>query len=375
MKISGNQALAIGLIGAVVVAAVVLGRVLDDDGSSGAGQFQARIPPAEFLYLDGARILNYVTQLEGGEVGQIHHISKEIETVSGEASSTGFKVGASSQHENVADSTLTRTESSELGLLLGDLRADRLRGVSLHPVSLERPASLRKLREGWLVRFSTNHLLGPGYIRPYVVVRQSATLAALFPQAASEASALRAEEQRRKAESFAHQVGPDPRITFAVVAPHRPSSEAVKLLLPMRYGDLTTERSLLEKDHDEYTGGRVVVIGKVVRVFGPDEVECGPGASGGTAAPAGGEAGCEPTPAYTDYATQEIWKGPLEQASNYLIDHVSHSCRTRRTRLELEEDPAEKKQIAGRACFLAKLRRQTQLYAPGAVILPLAVYK
>ncbi|HEX2393383.1 MAG TPA: hypothetical protein VHI77_10750 [Solirubrobacterales bacterium] len=374
---SAKQVLAgLGAVAAVAVLAVVLARVLDDNGSAGPASFQARIPPAEYLYLDGARILNYVAQLEGGEVGEVHRISKEIETVSGEASASGFKVGASSQHENEADSTLTRTESSELGLLLGDLRSDRLRGVSMHAVDLDRPASLRRLREGWLVRFSTANLLGPGYIRPYVVVRQSATLAALFPQAAgSEASALRAAEQRRKAESFAHQVGPDPRITFAVVGPHPHGAAALKLLLPMRYGDLTTERSLLEKDRDEYTGGRVVVIGKVIRVFGPDQVECGSGAAGGTEAPGGGEARCEPQPAYTDYATQEIWKGPLEQASNYLIDHVSHSCRTRRSRVELEADPTAGKQIAGRACFLAKLKRQTQLYAPGALILPLAVYK
>jgi hypothetical protein len=366
MHVTLKQALV--AVGVVVAAAVALAwgtGNLDGDGSSGSGGFEARIPPAEFLYLDGGRILNYVAQLEGGEVGQVHRISKEIDTVSGEASSAGFKVGASSQHENEADSTLTRTESSELGLLLNDLRSDRLPGVSLHSVRLDDPASLRGLREGWLVRFSTDHLLAPGYIRPYVVVRQSATLAALFPQAAgSEASALRAAEQRRKAESFARQVGPDPRITFAVVPPHPRRRVSLKVLLPMRYGDLTTERSLLEKDQDEYTGGRMVVIGKVVRVFPPRRPACA-----SSARP------CEPLTAYTDYATQEIWRGPLEQASNYLIDHVSHSCRTRRTAAELEQDPSLSGQIAGRACFLAKLTRQTQLYAPGAVILPLAVYK
>ena len=132
----------------------------------------------------------------------------------------------------------------------------------------------------------------------------------------------------------------------------------------MRYAELTTERSLLEKDRDEYTGGRVVVIGKVVRVFDPREAEC-----------RGAGPGCEPQPAYTDYATQEIWRGPLEQASNYLIDNVSHSCRIRRTAAEIAADPTAKRQIAGRACFLAKLERQTRLYTPGAVILPLAVYK
>ncbi|MDX6625975.1 MAG: hypothetical protein QOE56_964 [Solirubrobacterales bacterium] len=356
------------LVAAVGVYSLVSGR-LSGGGSSNAQPFEARMAPAEFLYLDGARILGYVAQLEGGEIGTVHRISKEISQVSGEATANGLlKIGASSQHENLADSTITRTESSELGLMLDDLRRDPRPGVSIHPITLDNAANLNHLREGWLVRFATGALLSPGYIRPYVVVRQSATLAALFPQAAgNQADAERAEIQRRKAESFAKQIGPNPRITFAVAPPRAErGAPSLKVLMPMRYRNLTDERSLLEKGRDQYTGGKLIVIGKVIRIFKQHGKPCEVG-----------DAKCllELPPEYTDFATQEIWRSPLEQASNYLIEKVSHSCRTPRTREELVGPDKPSKLIEGRACFLAKLKRQTQLYAPGVVILPLAVYK
>src|SRR5260221_11862372 len=118
------------------------------------------------------------------------------------------------------------------------------------------------VREGMLVRFVTHELLSPGYIRPYVVVRQSATLAALFPQAAGNpVGAERAEEQRKKVESFAYQVGPDPRITF-VISP-QPKDDfyiPLKELLTHRDRDLIQERSLMKKAPGHYTGARPVSI-------------------------------------------------------------------------------------------------------------------
>lgn len=350
-----------GVVGAAVLA-LATGQ-LDGDGSSGTA-FESPIPPAEFLYLDGGRVLNYLAQLEGGEVGPVHRITKEINSVSGDASTAGFKIGASSQHENEADSTLTRTESSALGLLMADLEEDRQSSTKLHYVRLNGPASVERLKEGWLVRFVTRDLISPGYIRPYVVVRQSATLAALFPQAAGDpAGAALAETQRRKAKSFARQVGRNPRITFAISPPPAsPARAAMKVLLPMRYLGLTNERSLLEKSRDRYTGGKLVVIGKVIRVFRSND-PCH-------------TRSCvqDREPQYTDFATQEIWRNPIEQASNWLIDHVSHTCRVE-AGMGKPGGAAEEVAVKGRSCFLDKLERQTRLYAPGAVILPLAVYK
>lgn len=244
------------LLFAIVTTALVV--VVIEQGSESSDQttFTLRIPPAEYLYLDGARILNYLAELEGGSVAKIHRITKEIRQVSAKATAGQATLGASTQHENEADSTIVRNEASELGLLLSDLREDRWPGVALHWVDLTKPSDLKQIQEGWLVRFETHDLLSPGYIRPYVVVHQSATLAALFPQVAGDPEGVeRAELQRSKAEAFVNKVGPDPRVTFAVASP--PTSdepEPLKILLPIQYRDLTTERSLLEKDRDRYTG-------------------------------------------------------------------------------------------------------------------------
>lgn len=340
----------------------------DDGGDSAAEGFQARIPVVEFLYLDGARVLSYLAELEGGEVGSVHRISKEIKSVSAGVAQGPFTVGASSQHESSAESTITRTESSALGLLLAKLEDNERDFVRYHDVELNRVGDLPKIREGMLVKFVTHHLLSPGYIRPYVVVRQSATLSALFPGGpGGEGDADHSVEQQRKAESFARQVGPDPRLTFAVAPPPGSGGHRLKLLLPMHYRGLTQERSLLEKGPDEYTGGRLVVIGKVMRLF-KHRVRCEGGRCVGKA-----------RPEYADYATRETWRNPLEQASNYLIDHVSHSCRMPRSRAELQrlskKPKASIRPLEGRPCFLRKLKRQTELHAPGAVILPIAIYK
>lgn len=348
--------LSIGRVAAIAVAAVAVGAVSAlllaswvDDEESRPTAFQSRLPPVEFLYLDGPRISNYLGQLEGGRGGDERQIVKETRAANGEASASGFTIGASSQRENSAERTLTQTEASEFARMLNALRKNELRGVSIHQMELERAADLDALREGWLVRFSTDDLVAPGYTRAYVVVRQSATLAALFPNnPGDKEGALRAEGQRLKAEKFAKDVGKNPRITFAVA----PKGSDLRILLPVQYEYLTDERSLQEKGRDETTGGTLTVVGKVIRAYAPDDYPCVD----------------EPGPCpreYTDFATREIWKNPLESASNYLINHVSHSC-------EISKDGNEKK---GRYCFLSKLRAQTRLRPPGAVILPIAVYK
>jgi hypothetical protein len=340
-----------------------------EDGGSSAEGFEARIPAVEFLYLDGERVLKYLAELEGGDVGSVHRISKEIRQVDVGAEQGGIKVGASSQYETSAESTVTRTESSALGVLLAKLEDNEREYVHYHDIELNRIADLKDVREGMLVKFVTHFLLSPGYIRPYVVVRQSATLSALFPNGGGDETAVNsAAEQQRRAESFVRQIGPDPRLTFAVAPPPGEGGRRLKLLLPMRYRGLTEERSLLEKGPDEYTGGRLVVVGKVIRLF-KHRAHCR----------ADGVCGGKSEPEYTDYATRETWRNPIEGASNYLIDHVSHSCAVRRSKVELRrlrqggEDSV--RALEGRPCFLRKLARQTELHAPGAVILPIAIWK
>ncbi len=114
----------------------------------------------------------------------------------------------------------------------------------------------------------------------------------------------------------------------------------MRFLLPMQYQELTDERSLLEGTGESFT-----VVGKVVRIFGP-----GPNS--------------ERRSSYTDSATQEVWRQPLEQAPASLVQRASVGC--------------QQKTVEGkRGCLTKKLRQQTTLKAsrPGAVIIPIAIYK
>jgi hypothetical protein len=356
-----------GLAAAAIAVAFV--ELLGSGRGSGDSSFEPRIPAVEFLYLDGERVLEYLAEVEGGEVGSVKRISQEIRKVEAGVSQGPFDVGASAQHVNSAESTVIRTKSSALGLLIAKLEDSERDYVNYHDVKLNRAQDVRNIREGMLVKFVTHSLLSPGYIRPYVVVRQSATLAALFPRGSDgEGDAGRAAEQQQRAEFFARQVGPDPRLTFAVSPPPLDgASKRLKILLPMSYRGLTEERSLLEKGPDEFTGGRLVVFGKVIRLF-KHRVHCKEDLCFGRAAPE-----------YTDYATRETWRHPLEGASNYLIEHVSHSCLAHRSEAEKRKFQRLRvgavPRLEGRTCFLRKLKRQTELHAPGAVILPIAIWK
>lgn len=332
-----------------------------DSPPKAATDYTSPLPPGEFLYLDGPRILTYLSEMEGGEEASLHKIASVVTSRNIGADVQDFNVGASSQYESKAEGTVIRTEASELGLLLRDLAENTETGVAYHSVDLSEPGSLDQIREGELIRFTTDALVGPGYIRPYVVVRDSATLGALFPRAlGSTESAEASVRHRSQAELFAHQIGPDPRITF-LVSPGQEGEQIPTILMPMRYSALTTERSLLEKDSEKHTGGRVTVFGKVIRDFDSDPSSCRPEQA--------------PCPNYTDFATREVWEHPLDHASKYLVRRVSHGCR-----LEQEEELAQNgepatPEFSGRECFLEKLRRQTELFSPSAVIAPIAILK
>jgi hypothetical protein len=298
--------------------------------------------------------------MEGGEESSIHKIAAVVTSEKAGGDVENFDVGASSQYESKAEGTVIRTEASLLGLLVRDLTENTEPSVEIEKVNLEKPNSLAQIEEGELVSFTTHALAGPGYIRPYVVMRDTATLQGLFPrELGNKVSARRAANHRHQGELFAHQIGPDPRITF-LVSPGQEGENIPTILMPMRYSALTTERSLLEKDSEKHTGGLVTVFGKVIRKFTTEPSNC--------------KATEAPCPNYTDFATREVWERPLDHASRYLIKRVSHNCR-----LEAVEEQKLKgndtERISGRKCLLQKLENQTELFAPSAVIAPIAILK
>jgi hypothetical protein len=355
---------------AVLALAAVYFLVKKENKTSPRHTFKARIGPVEFLYLDSTRMLSYLAQLEGGRAGALHRITKQIESASAGLSESGATASAEEQQEEAVESTLSQVESSEMAILLKDLREDRVPRISVHSVDLTRRSGLKRVREGWLVLFQTRYLRRPGYIRPYEALSRAPTMAALFPETIGDRrSEARAERQRAMAREFKGEIGSDPPVTFDVAPPPRGGGRAVKVLLPMQYADLT-ERSGFEEERGRFGGGRLSVLGMVLRVFRGGERR------GGVAPLCGGTlrwCGRGIRPAYTDIATREAWEDPLKYVPGSLLGRISHDCRAfwgiR------EQHPANREVIEGRHCLLTKLRRQTRLVAPGTVILPVAIFK
>lgn len=304
-----------------------------------------RTSPVEFLYLDSARIFNYVAELRGGEAGKVRLITHEIKKAKAEASFQGITLGGESQEEEEVESTIQPAAASEVWVMLKELRDDTWPHTYFHRLDLGSGSDLPEVREGWLVHFRTGRLISPGYIRPYEILRHSATLRALFAGTVPRPNAS-GQTQIEKAEAFAKEIGPNPRATLTLGR----EKDGPKVLMPVEYTNLIGERNILETGRSQFTGGELSVFGIVLRVIDDGSGEL----------------------SYTDYASRETWRRPLKYASSYLIDHVSHRCQARRGKgvAHLANHPIE-----GRRCYLTRLRRETHLTAPGLVILPLAIYK
>lgn len=335
-----------GLVALAVLGAFVLGLLLDG--------YQPRFPlgqdedeekverplPAEFLYLDNERVGAYLAQLNGG-IAKSERLSQTLTKEENASASTNFfEVGASSQRQNFVERQVTPTAAANFFRLYALL----LDQEKLHPVSVEDLEDFGQLGEGAFVRFESHDLRPPTYVNSYLVVRQAGTLKALFPTAGTSSyERERVLDTRDNAENYARQIGPNPRIVFALTPRER---KGIRFLLPVRYQQLTDERSLIKDG-----GGRFTVVGKVARAFRT--------ARNGKRV------------VYRDSPTIETWRNPLEHVPGPLLLRSSRLCATPAGASEaVELDPAEL-----RDCVLDRLMEQTTIPRRGAVILPIAIYK
>lgn len=335
------------VIGGIVGAAFVLGLLANTlhlrspIGPQDSGGVTERPAPGEFLFLDNARVAAYLGQLDGG-IAKSERLSETLSTeenagVSGEL----FHVSASAQRQNFVERQVTPTAAANFFRLTAAL----LSRSQLQEVSVDNIDDFDQIGEGTFVRFTSDDLRTPMYANSYLVVRQAGTLKALF--STFKASGERKEAimaQRDEARSYAHQVGPNPRIVFALTPR---ADESVQFLLPMHYRQLSDERSLVKDG-----GGRFTVVGKVVRVFRKPRKD--------------GE------DAYVDSPTMETWKKPLERVPVLLLRRSSSKC-------EATALPGSTHAAGGeatlRSCVLDRLQEQTRIPGSGAVILPIAIYK
>lgn len=313
--------------------------------------------PAEFLYLDSDRVGAYLAQLNGG-IAKSERLTETLRNEDSAKVSGGnfFEVGASAQRENFVERQVTPTAAANFFRLLAILNGQE----KLDEVEVDNLDDFERIGEGTFVTFTSHDLRPPIYSNSYLVVRQAGTLKALFPTAGT--SELEREQilaQRQSAKSYAHQVGPNPRIVFALTPykTHREEverrdrkDESIKFLLPVRYRRLTDERSLIKDG-----GGRFTVVGKLVRMFHK-------------------RAGYDPkrsSPSYVDSPTRETWTKPLESVPEPLLDYSSRKCTPANT--EAAAGGGEEGTLG--SCVLSRLEEQTEIPNGGAVILPIAIYK
>lgn len=347
---------AIGALGFAFLALLVL--YIVDPGSEDASSFQPAFPPggpAEFLYLDTARVATYLAQVEGGEVESEKLSRKLTQSLNTKVAVEDVgEIGATQANELAAERTLKPTAASSFFALRTRLvDAGVVKGI--HPEEFE--DDVEPLPEGKFVSFTTSSLQSPIYLNAYFAVLHAGTLTAIFPNSPAH---------RKAAENFFEKVGPTARAVFALKH-FGPSNggvgtgeaedlarEEFDYLLPVTAPLLSSERSLLK-----YGGGKFTVFGKLVRRFP------------------------EPTQgtrkfAYVDSATQETWEQALRRAPGELLCRTAPQCAAE-IRGRGGEDVSNAERVdaikGNRSEILAALEAQTSILDRGAVILPIAIYK
>lgn len=321
--------------------------------------------PAEFLYLDGERVLAYLAQYRGGNTISESQSQKLSKTLKGDLKLEGLlEAGASSTQEDSTQRVLAPTAASSFMALLELLTQNE----QIRDIERPRYRRIENLEQGQLVMFRAASMRAPLYANPYLAVRQSSTLKALFPFPTHDPSGRsHVLAQREAARKFAGEVGDNPRVVFSLKPNDREFSrtrgrggrirkvEARPLyLMPVSFAHLTNERSLIK-----YGGGEFTVLGKVARIFP--------------------ESGQERDFAYVDSPTRETWRRPLHQALGALLCRSVPMClskapkrgeRSEEARTQREEAIEETREALEDA-----LLQQTRIRNRGAVIIPLAIYK
>ena len=326
-------------------------------GDSAALEQDPGIPPPEYAYLDNPRVVAYLSQIEGGLSESEKRSRKVIETRTGGVAAGGVEVGGSSSREQFVEETVTPTATALFYRLL-DRLGDKgyLRELDAASPQTAFTNALGVVPEGFFVRIAGCKLRVPTYIQLKEVILDSraeisadrAVHTALYGTEEERVAALVAKEKeagkgpratvgestyllpvqmesrlKLAAKKYAGAIARNPPVPLASCA-GRPVGKPRKpdLLFPVLLDGLSKERSLL--------AGPVTIVGKVVRqVRRPDDVYVDRQASA----------------AYTnalEAITGQLYDSGFEDESGILTDELSNDV---------------------------------TVYPPGAVILPIAIYK
>jgi len=248
------------------------------------------IPPPEYAYLDNPRVLAYLAQIEGG-LSTSEKRTRQVATGgTGGVAAGGVSVGATRSREEFVEQVVTPTATTRFYRLLDRLRAKGyLRELDATAAPAELASSLRPVAEGEFVRINGCRLWTPTYaamLRQIRSARSKPAASDVFggagsgmqrladARAAAEAAASNARaavgagtfllpptlerQWPAAARRYAKAVPADPRTAFASCrGGPSPRPRGIDLLIPMTLASLTGA--------DELLAGPVTVVGKVVR--------------------------------------------------------------------------------------------------------------
>jgi hypothetical protein len=276
--------------GLLVGAAVVVGAWALGDTAAGDLADDPGIPPPEYAYLDNPRVLAYLAQIEGG-LSTSEKRTRQVESGgSGSVSAGGVEVGAMSNRGEFVEQVVTPTATTRFYRLLDRLRAkDYLRELDAAAAPAEIGSALQPVAEGEFIRIRNCRLWTPTYaalLRQIRGARATPTADEVFGGAGS--SMLRREETEAAARNAANprqaalgpallavpptlvRAWPSAARRYAGAVPGNPRTayascrgapalrpRGMDLLLPIPLAALAGTEELL--------AGPVTVVGKVVR--------------------------------------------------------------------------------------------------------------
>jgi hypothetical protein len=272
----------VSTIGAVAALAVagVLGYVLHDPGSEskdvGVRTFdRPPDPPPEYLYLDTARVLAYLGQVDEGLTKSERRSVSLTNTAGGKIAGAGVEASASTQRVGSIEQDVTAGTTDRFYRLLGALAEGQGKRKWMYSLNAGWSGGhetqdpyhwLERVQVGDFLKLSHARVFLPpysmayprtAYAAPYLGPHRRCLLRGPSARLGAPASV----HQRQALRKFHKAVGKNPRMTF--IMPPRQASVGdeqipVHFVLPVHYKGLTSEPSSL--------AGEVTVVGKVLAI-------------------------------------------------------------------------------------------------------------
>jgi hypothetical protein len=363
---------------AAMAAGLLLGYIVFGAGLAESFEPDPGVPPPEYLYLDNARVLAFLAQIEGGLSDSERRTRSVTRSVDARFSGAAGEAGGSSEEQQFVEEVVTPTATTRFYRLLDRLK-DKGYLAELDAADPSLAKDLLKVEEGAFVRITACRLELPTYMRLYRLYQKVGSVFAysmrvdeltpteknLFAQISRERQAdfllqklmqwksltQTSQKQlspRRKAgkgndarglggsvtgssrhgpRRYVDMIGRNPRVPLSSCAPRLPSKlPAVDFLFPIQYAALSDEQSLFS--------GTLSIVGKVIRIARRGDVDQYQ----------------DPEALRTFLAATYEGEPSLVQQATNTEDRASHELAT-----ELVEDAT--------------------VFAPGAVIIPIAIYK